>query len=52
MFLLLVDFFIFVGVSRICFSYSTYGVFSPALVGGHIVLLKWCCVGFAPIVRF
>jgi hypothetical protein len=45
-----VDFFIFVGVSRVCSSHSTHGVFSPALVGGRLILVGWCCVGFAPVV--
>jgi hypothetical protein len=33
-----VDFFIFVGASRVCSSHSTHGVFSLALVGGRLVL--------------
>jgi hypothetical protein len=45
-----VDFFIFVGASHVCFSHSTYSVFSLALVGGRLVLVGWCCVGFALVV--
>jgi hypothetical protein len=45
-----VDFLIFVGASRVCSSYSTHGAFSPALVGGRLVWIEWCCVGCAPVV--
>jgi hypothetical protein len=45
-----VDFFIFVGASRVCSSHSTHGVFSPALVGGRLVLVECYCVGFASVV--
>jgi hypothetical protein len=34
-----VGFFIFVGASRVCSSQSTHGVFSPALVGGRLILV-------------
>jgi hypothetical protein len=50
-----VGFFIFVGASRVFSSHSTHGIFSPALVGGHLVLVGWCCsgcVGFALLYRF
>jgi hypothetical protein len=42
------DFFIFVGVSRICSSYSTHGVFSPTLVGGRLGWVVLC--GLCPVV--
>jgi uncharacterized membrane protein YgdD (TMEM256/DUF423 family) len=48
-----VGFFIFVGASPVCSFHSTHIVFSPVLVGGHLVLVGWCCfgcVGFAPVV--
>jgi hypothetical protein len=45
-----VVFFTSVGASRVCSSHSTHGVFSPALVGGRLVLVGWGCVGFAPVV--
>jgi hypothetical protein len=44
-----VGFFIFVGASHVCSSHSTHGVFYLALVGGRPVLVKWCCLGFIPI---
>jgi hypothetical protein len=43
---------IFVGASPVCSSHSIHGVFSPALVGGRLVLVECCCVGFARLYRF
>jgi hypothetical protein len=45
-----IDFFIFVGASRVYSSHSTHGVFSLALVRGRLVWVEWCCVGCAPVV--
>jgi hypothetical protein len=42
---------IFVGASRVCSSRSTHDVFSPALVGGRLVLVGFGCFeGFTPVV--
>jgi hypothetical protein len=55
-----VDFFIFVGESRVCSSHRIHGVFSPALVRGRLVLVGWslglapcglrpCCISFSTV---
>jgi hypothetical protein len=51
-----VDFFIFVGASRVCSSHSTHGVFSPALIGDRLVWVVLCglcpfCIGFSSVSR-
>jgi hypothetical protein len=45
-----IGFFIFVGVSHVCSSHRTHGVFYLALVRGRPVLVEWCCLGFVPII--
>jgi hypothetical protein len=45
-----IGFFIFVGASRVCFSHSMHGVFSPALVGGRLVLVACVLGGPCPVV--
>jgi hypothetical protein len=47
-----VGFFIFIGASRVCSSHSTHGIFSPALIGCHLVLVRWCWVSLAHVVLY